>query len=85
MFDFIPKLGALVWIILPLMFFQIMLLTIGLWEWNKKKERLGHHKLIWLFFILFINFFGPLIFLAYSQKLNPLGYANNAEIDNWGG
>jgi hypothetical protein len=85
MFDFIPELGELVWIILPLLFLQIFLLAIGLWEWNKKKENIGQNKVIWLLLILLINFFGPIIFLVYSQKLNPLGYANKAEIDDWGG
>ena len=83
MFEFIPELGELVWIILPLLILQITLIVVGIWEWNRKKDFLGQNKIIWLLIIIFINFFGSIIFLIYSQRLNLIVSVNQAEIDDW--
>lgn len=83
MVNILQDFGELVWILLPLMATQIVLIVIGLWEWNRKKEFLGQNKIIWLLIIIFINFIGPIIFLIYSQKTSVSVTAVGPEIDDW--
>lgn len=83
MVNILQDLGELVWILLPLMATQIGLIIVGLWEWNRKKEILGQNKIIWLLIIIFINFFGPIIFLIYSQKISASVTTVGSEIDDW--
>lgn len=83
MLDFLKDFGELIWIILPLAALQIILMGISLWEWNRKKTILGQNKIIWLLIIVFINFFGPISFLIYSQQISPISMTKNTEIDEW--
>ena len=85
MADAIHILMDLLWIIAPLLMVQITLTGIALWQWNKKKENLGQNKLIWIIIILFINLFGAVIFLIYSQDIDASNTTvSNEETDNWG-
>lgn len=85
MVDITQKLMDLVWIIVPLLMVHLTLTGIALWQWNKKKEILGQNKLIWILIILFINFFGSIIFLIYSQGINAydITTTSNGETDDW--
>ena len=83
MLDFLKDFGELIWIILPLAALQIILMAIGLWEWNRKKTVLGQNKIIWLLIIVFINIFGPITFLIYSQQINTIDISKETEIDEW--
>lgn len=85
MADIMQVLLDLVWIIVPLLLVQITLTGIALWQWNKKKETLGQNKLIWILIILFINIFGSIIFLIYSQGIDAYdtNTTSNGETDDW--
>jgi hypothetical protein len=85
MVDSMQELIDLVWIIVPLLMVQITLTGTALWQWNKKKENLGQNKLIWILIILFLNFFGSVIFLIYSQGINAYDTStpSNGETDDW--
>ncbi len=83
--DIMQELMDLLWIIVPLLMVQLTLTGIALWQWNKKKENLGQNKLIWIFIILFLNFFGSVIFLIYSQGINAYDITTTSvgETDDW--
>ncbi len=83
MSSMLQDLGKLIWIILPLMVIQISLMGIGLWQWYKKKDFLGQHKILWILIILLMNFFGPIIFLIYSQRLEAYRTINEDVLDEW--
>ncbi len=69
--------------IMPLAIVQISLMGIALWQWVKNHNNLGSKKIIWLFMIIFLNFFGPMTFFAYLQKLN-ISNPENKDLYNWG-
>lgn len=85
MADIMQEIMDLVWIIVPLFVVQLTLTGIALWQWNKKKEKLGQNKLIWILIILFINFFGSVIFLIYSQGIDAYDTTttSNGATDDW--
>lgn len=83
MADVIQEISNLLWVIVPLMAVQLTLTGIALWQWNKKKEFLGQNKLIWLLIILIINIFGAIIFLIFSQRIEPFVSPKKGEEDDW--
>ena len=83
MVSFIPEVGELLWIILPLFVLQITLIVASIWQWNRKREFIGQYKIIWLLIIIFINILGPIIFLIYSQRFYLIGDVSEAETDEW--
>ncbi|MHA2305336.1 MAG: PLDc N-terminal domain-containing protein [Candidatus Hodarchaeales archaeon] len=82
MVDIIRELMDLLWILVPLLIFQITLTGIALWQWSKKKENLGQNKLIWILIILLVNLFGPIIFLMYSQRIDDTVPSDDGT-DDW--
>ena len=81
--SFIPDLGDLIWLILPLLILQLALMGIGLWEWNKKKENLGTKKVLWLLIILIFSIAGPIFFLLYSQRFDLPRKREEFVEDDW--
>ena len=79
--ELIELLQELLWIIIPLALIQISLTIIALWDWYKKREYLEQNKLVWLLVILFINFFGSVIYLWYSHT--KIMKIDDSE-DEWG-
>ena len=79
--ELIELLQELLWIIIPLALIQISLTIIALWDWYKKREYLEQNKLVWLLVILFINFFGSVIYLWYSYT--KIMKIDDSE-DEWG-
>jgi membrane-anchored protein YejM (alkaline phosphatase superfamily) len=78
--DIIELLQELLWIIIPLVLIEITLMIFALMDWYKKREYLEQNKLIWLLVILFLNFFGPIIYLWYSH--NKIMKIDDSE-DEW--
>lgn len=83
MADILQELGDLIWLIIPLLAIQLMVQGLALWQWYKKKDYLGQNKMAWLLIILFVNFFGAIIFLIYSQKIVIYSETKEEEIDEW--
>ena len=80
MANILTELQSLLWLILPLLVVQLLLLFIGIRDWRKKRDVLGTNRLIWLLIIIFINIIGPLVYLYYSH--NSL-YVSTHEEDEW--
>ncbi|MFX0085659.1 MAG: PLDc N-terminal domain-containing protein [Candidatus Hodarchaeota archaeon] len=83
MSSMLQDLENLIWIILPLIVIQISLMGTALWQWYKKKNFLGQYKIIWILIILLMSFFGPIIFLIYSQGLETNRTINEDGLDEW--
>ena len=80
--ELIELLNQYFWLILPLVILQLSVMSIGIWQWQKKKSLLGPNKLIWLLIIIVVNIFGPLYFIYYTRDLH---YFNNSKksYDEW--
>ena len=80
MVNILNELQSLLWLILPLLVVQLLLLCIGIRDWRKKRDVLGANRVIWLLIMIFINIIGPLVYLYYSN--NSL-YVSTHEEDKW--
>ena len=48
--------------LIPVMLIQLVLFIIALLKWVKKKKL--SNRIVWLLVIIFVNLFGPIIFLV---------------------
>ncbi len=80
MADVWTEIQELLWLIIPLAILQFTIMLIALRNWYKKRGLLGQNKLLWLLIILFVNLFGPIIWLYYSY--NTL-IESSEGIDEW--
>ncbi|MHA1995658.1 MAG: PLDc N-terminal domain-containing protein [Candidatus Hodarchaeales archaeon] len=80
MADVWTEIQELLWLIIPLAILQFTITLIALRNWYKKRALLGQNKLLWLLIILFVNLFGPIIWLYYSY--NTL-IESSEGIDEW--
>jgi hypothetical protein len=68
MSDILLELQKFLWLIIPLVAIQLILIFISIRDWRRKRDLLGDHKLYWLLFIIFINIIGPILYLYYSRS-----------------
>ena len=80
MTDVLAEIQELLWLIIPLAILQFTIMLIALRNWYKKRELLGQNKLPWLLIILFVNLFGPIVWLYYSY--NTL-IESSEGVDEW--
>lgn len=57
--------------LIPLLIVQLVLLVIALVDLLKRQNMPGNTRLIWLIVIVFVNIFGPVIYLIFGRKDKP--------------
>jgi len=57
--------------LIPLIIVQLALLVIALVDLLKRQHMPGNTRLIWLIVIIFVNIFGPIIYLIFGRKDKP--------------
>lgn len=57
--------------LIPLLIIQLVLLVIALLDLLKRQNMPGNTRLIWLIVIIFVNIFGPVIYLIFGRKDRP--------------
>jgi len=57
--------------LIPLLIVQLVLLVIALLDLLKRQHMPGNTRLIWMIVIIFINIFGPIIYLIFGRKDRP--------------
>jgi len=57
--------------LIPLVILQFVLMIIALIDLVKREHITGTAKIVWLLVIIFVNLFGPIIYLAIGRKERP--------------
>jgi len=57
--------------LIPLIIVQLALLVIALLDLLKRQNMPGNTRLIWLIVIIFVNIFGPVIYLIFGRRDKP--------------
>lgn len=57
--------------LIPLIIVQLALLVIALVDLLKRQHMPGNTRLVWLIVIIFVNIFGPIIYLIFGRKDKP--------------
>ncbi|WP_320121305.1 PLD nuclease N-terminal domain-containing protein [uncultured Sphaerochaeta sp.] len=57
-------------LILPLLLLELILKIVCLRDWLHREEFNALPKTAWLLVFLFINAFGPIVYLIYGRKTN---------------
>ncbi len=55
-------------LIIPLLILELILKVVCIRDWLHREEFNGLPKKAWLLIFLFINTFGPLVYLIYGRK-----------------
>lgn len=54
-------------LIIPLLLVQVFLVVYALIALKKTKNVRGDSRLLWILIIIFVNLFGPILFLTYGR------------------